>query len=122
MGVITNAKNLVNYVMQVTQKSPKFYRFSLVAELHEHAIFVLKNVIRANETFVAPGDESALARRQAFQQEAMVELKLLGSFAEIALDQKCVMPKHYETISSLAYECMNMLGAWGKSDRKRFSK
>lgn len=40
LAVITMAKELAKYVMTVTQKSPKHFRFSLVAKLDITRLFI----------------------------------------------------------------------------------
>ena len=39
--VLVSARELLRYVIEVTHKSPKEYRFSLVSNLHKNAIEVL---------------------------------------------------------------------------------
>lgn len=40
--VITKAKDLCSYVMTVTQKSPKQFRFSLVSRLQGYSLDIFK--------------------------------------------------------------------------------
>jgi hypothetical protein len=42
--VLVSARELLKYVIEVTHKSPKEYRFLLVSNLHKNFIEVLENI------------------------------------------------------------------------------
>ena len=119
LAVITKAKDLCSYVMTVTDKSPKRFRFTLVAKLQNYALDIIENLYRANEVFVKAGDREKSQQRIDFQHQALTELKLLGYMAQLSMEQGCIMPKQYEQITKKIHDCQNMLGAWLNSDRKR---
>lgn len=119
LAVITKAKELCSYVMTITDKSPKRFRFTLVAKLQTYALNIIENLYRANEVFVRKGEVEKAAQRLDFQHQAMSELKLLGYMAQLAMEQGCILPKQYEQITQRMFDCQNMLGAWMNSDRKR---
>ena len=48
LTVITKAKDLCSYVMNVTQKSPKQFRFTFVTRLQNLALSAIENLFRAN--------------------------------------------------------------------------
>ena len=48
LTVITKAKDLCSYVMTVTQKSPKHFRYTFVNKLQNLALSVIENLFRAN--------------------------------------------------------------------------
>ena len=120
LSVITKAKELCSYVMTVTDKSPKRFRFTLVSKLQQYALDAVEHLIRANEVFVAAGDAAAAKQRLACQRNAMTNMKLLGYMAELAMRQQCILPKQYEQITKGIYDAENMLGAWMNSDRRRY--
>ena len=66
LSVITKAKGLCSYIMTVTEKSPKRFRFTLVSRLQNYALDVIENLIMANETFVSVGDMRAAAMRMSY--------------------------------------------------------
>ena len=70
--------------------------------------------------FVSPGHRDQGEKRQDYQQKAQTGLRLLGYIAQLAMEQQCILPKQYEQITRLVYDCRNLLGAWMVSDRKRF--
>ena len=120
LSVITKAKELCSYVMTVTDKSPKRFRFTLVSRMQNYALDVIENLYIANEIFIQAGRRDQAERRLMFQQKAQTTLRLLGYIAQLAMEQQCILPKQYEQITRQVYDCRNLLGAWMKSDRKRF--
>ena len=120
LAVLVQAKALCAHVMQVTQKSPKAYRFTFVSRLQNLALDVVENLFRANEVFVCPGEE-ALATRLGLQHEASTSLKMLVYVTEMAMTQGCVLMKQYEQVSRQAFDGGNLIGGWMNSDRKWFA-
>ena len=120
LSVITKAKELCSYIMTVTEKSPKRFRFTLVSRLQNYALDVIENLIMANETFVSVGDTHSAIERMSYQRKAMSRLKLLSYMSELAMKQGCILPKQYELITKQIYDSENMLGAWMNSDKKRY--
>lgn len=43
-----------------------------------------------------------------------------GTVIKERLEQQCILPKQYEQITKALYDCQNLLGAWVKSDNKRY--
>ncbi len=121
LTVITKAKDLCSYIMTVTQKSPKQFRFTFVSRLQNLALSVIENLFRANDVFVSRGDVDSQKERIGCQRNAMTDLKLLGYISLLAMEQSCILPKQYEQISRQITDCQNLLGAWMNSDRRRLS-
>lgn len=121
LTVIVKAKDLASYVLTVTEKSPKRFRFTLVAKLQGYALNVIENLYRANEVYVAKGDAGAAAQRLEYQHQALTEMKLLGYMAQLSMQQGCILSKQYEQITRKVYDCRNLCGAWVTADRKRLS-
>ena len=119
LTVITKAKDLCAYIMTVTEKSPKRFRFTFVTRMQNLALDVIEYLYRANDLRVGKGRAGESEQRLEFQRKAMTNLRLLGYFAMLATEQKCILPKQFERISFLSTECMNLLGAWMNSDKKR---
>ena len=121
LTVITKAKDLCSYVMTVTQKSPKHFRYTFVSKLQNLSLSVIENLFRANDVFVTKQDLSSQKERLAYQRAAMTDLKLLGYMALLSMEQSCILPKQYEQIARQVTDCQNLLGAWMNSDRKRLA-
>ena len=117
--MITKAKDLCSYVMTVTQRSPKQYRYTFVSRLQNLSLSVIENLYRANDTYVKKGDAAAAEKRLELQRAAMTDLKVLGYFSMLSMEQGCILPKQFEQISLQVTDCQNLLGAWMNSDRKR---
>lgn len=77
LQVITFAKNLCSYVMTITQKSPKQFRFSLVGRMQGYVMDIVEELYFANEVFIRPGANGAWKTRVEHQRKAMSRLKLL---------------------------------------------
>jgi hypothetical protein len=113
------AKDLCAYIVTVTQKSPKQFRFTFVSRLQNLAMEVIENIYRANEVFIGAGSRNNSEKRLEFQHKALVSTKILAYFAEMAMTQNCVLPKQYEQIAKQTSDCQHLLAAWINSDRKR---
>lgn len=118
--VVTKAKDLCSYVMKITERSPKRFRFTFVSRLQNLSLDTIENIFRANDLYVSRENESALALRLEFQQRAVTSVRLLSYFALLATESGCLLTKQYEQIAKLASDCQNLLGAWMHSDKKRF--
>ena len=119
LGVLTKSKELCSYVMTITHKSPKEYRFSYVSRLQNLALDIVENIIRANEVFLEKENVHSYNLRLGYQRETMTSLKLLAYFAMLSMEQRCILLKQYEQISLKISDCQNMLGAWMMSDKNR---
>jgi hypothetical protein len=122
LQVITKAKELCEYIMTITQKSPKHFRFTFVTRLQNLSLDIIENLYRANEVLV--GGRHGIAHwpeRVEFQRRALTDTRLLAYFAELAMRQQCILPKQYERIANLTTDCRYMTAAWINSDKKRFS-
>ena len=118
--VITKAKNLCSYIMTVTEKSPKKFRFSFVSRLQNLSLEIIEDLFRANDIFIAKNEPVSLSRRLEFQQKALTEIKLLSYFAMLASETGCILPKQYEQIAKQTAECQKLVAGWINSDKKRF--
>ena len=119
--VITKSKDLCSYVLVVTQKSPKHFRYTFVNRLQNLAIDVIESLIRANDVFITKTDILSQRERANYRRRAMTDLKLLGYIALLSMEQQCILPKQYEQIARQVSDCCNLLGAWMNSDKKRLS-
>lgn len=120
LTVILKAKELAGYVLTITDKSPKRFRFTLSSRLQNYALDIVESMYLANETFVRT-DGPAAERRLALQHKALTQIKLLDYTAHLAMEEKCILFRQYEQISRQVSDCQNLLGAWINSDRRRYS-
>lgn len=67
LTVITCAKELCSYIMTVSQKSPKQFRFTFVSHLQNLSLDVIEKLYRANDTYITKTDQAAKAKRLDFQ-------------------------------------------------------
>lgn len=121
LTVVTKAKDLCRYVMTVTQKSPKQYRFTFTTRLQNLSMDIIEEIYLANDTFVSgPEARERAKKRLDLQHNAMTKLRLLCYIAQLGLEQKAILPKQYEQIAMQSTEVLNLLGGWVKSDRRRY--
>lgn len=115
--VIVKAKELASYVMTITEKSPKRFRFTLVSRMQNYSLDIIEELYLANEIFLK--DVETAEARVRHQRKAQTSCRLLSYVAQLSMEQKCILPKQYEQISKRIYDVQNMLGAWMISDRRR---
>ena len=118
LSMITRAKDLCTYIMTVTQKSPKQFRYTFVSRLQNLSLSVIENLYRANDIY--PQNARMASQRLEFQQRALTDIKILAYFSMMAMEQGCILAKQFEQISRLAADCQFMTAAWMSSDQKRF--
>ena len=121
LAVITKAKDLCDYVLTVTDRSPKKVRFTLVIRLQNYSLDALENILSANDVPIKEGGLSEAKERQSFQRRAMTSLKTLGFMSELAMKKQCILPKHYEQITIRVSETQKLLAGWINSDKKRYA-
>jgi len=114
--VITKSKDLCSYILTVTEKSPKRFRWTLTTKIQNLAIDVIEKLYRANEAF------NEFEKRLSLQHEALTAIKLLGYIALLSREQSAILPKQYEQITRMVSDIQNLIGAWIKSERARFEK
>lgn len=124
LSVITKVKDLSSYILTITDESPKKFRFTLVTRLQNYSLTIVECLLIANEVRVVGTDGrirmSRLEERRDYQQKAFTNIKMLSYMAQVSMEQTCILPKQYEQITRKLYDCQNLLGAWVKSDNKRY--
>ena len=120
--VVTKSKELSSYIITVTQKSPKQFRFTFVTRLQNLALDAIEKIYFANEVYIGKGHtHSNVEKRLALQHQALTTMKLIAYISELAVQHNCLLFKQYEQIAKLTTDCQRLLGAWIKSDKKRLS-
>lgn len=120
LTVLTRAKELCQYILTITDKSPKKYRFTLVSRLQNYSLSVIEHLYKANHVFITLQEETVkVEKRLELQYEAMTELRLLAYLSMIAREAQCILPKQQSQISMKVMETQKLLYAWIKSDEKR---
>ena len=64
LTVIMKAKDLCSYIMTVTQKSPKHFRFTFVTRLQNLSLDIIEHIYRANSVFIRNSDVVATVAGQ----------------------------------------------------------
>lgn len=116
--VITTAKKLCAYVITVTEKSPKKYRGVFVNRMQNYCLDTIEFLLKAN--FIKMDSQSNQIKREHYQTEAIIQLKLLGYISMVAEFSGCILSKQYKQISMQLAETINLIIAWRKSDVQRW--
>lgn len=120
LNILIKCRKLLEYIFIITEKSPKKFRFTLISRLQNGALSIMEHLIRANEVYVKDKtQENSYRKRLGYQEEAMIDIKVLGYMAMIAREQECILPRQQEQIAAQLSECRKMLWAWMLSDKKR---
>lgn len=118
--VINAAKKLCAYVILVTERFPKKFRNVFVSRMQNYCLDTLEFLLEAN--FVRMDSEQNKKKRQEFQKEAIIKLKLLGYMAMVAELSGCILKKQYKQISLQVAEVINLVISWKKSDDERWKR
>lgn len=118
--VITLAKKLCAYVITVTEKSPKKFRGVFVNRMQNYCLDTIEYLLEAN--FMRMDSATNKAKREHYQKQAIVKLKLLGYVAMMAENSGCILAKQYKNISVQLAETISLVVSWGKSDDERWRK
>lgn len=110
--VMTKAKDLAKYIITITEKSPKKFRYTLVARLQNHILDIIENLHLANSY------ERGSKERLELQENAKRKLVLLDYIAQLAMEQECILFKQYEQISKQQAETLMYLNKWATSDKR----
>lgn len=117
--VITKCKDLSLYVFTVTAKSPKHFRYTLIAKMHSLCLDLIDNLYSANSVLIKKGEEEKHKKRLDYQIKALNIIRMLEYTAEIAFKQQCIIKKQYMNIGKLGAECTILLNNWIASDKRR---
>ena len=102
LAVITKSKKLCLYVLSVTDKSHKKFRFSLISRLQGYSLDIVEYLYRANDIVIGKNNtQSEQNERLTYQKKAMSTIRLLEYISEIAMLSNCILPKQFEQISAM---------------------
>lgn len=111
--VITYAKKLCAYIITITEKSPAKYRGVFVNRMQNLSLEILELLLQAN--FVRIDSLDNKKKREEYQKDAIIKLKMLGYIAMVAGNSKCILPKQFKQISIQIGESINLIVAWKKA-------
>lgn len=118
--VITIMKKLGAYVVSVTEKSPAKFRGVFVNRMQNFCLDTLEYLLQAN--FIRLDSEVNKNKREEYQKEAIIKLKMLGYIAMISENAGCILFRQYKQISIQIGETIKLITAWKKSDDDRWRK
>lgn len=117
--VITVVKKLGAYIIAVTEKSPAKYRGVFVNRMQNLSLEILELLLQAN--FVRIDCLDNKKKREEYQKDAIVKLKMLGYISMVAENSNCILSRQFKQISIQIGESINLIAAWKKSDDSRWN-
>lgn len=116
--VVTKIKKLGAYIIAITEKSPAKFRGVFVNRLQNYCLDALQDIFNAN--FIRQDTPENKKRRENYQAEAIIKLKMLAYIALIAENSGCILKRQYKQISIQVAEAINLAAAWKKSDDEKW--
>ena len=117
--VITVVKKLGAYIIAVTEKSPAKYRGVFVNRMQNLSLEILELLLQGN--FVRIDCLENKKKREKFQKDAIIKLKMLGYISMLAENCNCILSRQFKQISIQIGEAINLIAAWKKNDDTRWS-
>ena len=117
--VITVVKKLGAYIIAVTEKSSAKYRGVFVNRMQNLALEVLELLLQAN--FIRIDSKNNKRKREEYQKDVIVKLKMLGYISMVAENSNCILKKQFKQISIQIGEAINLIASWKKSDDSRWN-
>ena len=117
--VITVVKKLGAYIIAVTEKSSAKYRGVFVNRMQNLALEVIELLLQAN--FIRIDSKNNKRKREEYQKDAIVKLKMLGYISMVAENSNCILKKQFKQISIQIGEAINLIASWKKSDDSRWN-
>ncbi|MBE6843670.1 MAG: four helix bundle protein [Ruminococcus sp.] len=93
LGVIVKAKDLCSYIMIITQKSPKHFRYTFVSRMQNLSLDIIEKIYRANDVFFNKNMPEEYKKRLEYQHEALTSIRVLAYFSQLAMEQGCILGK-----------------------------
>ena len=88
--------------------------------MQNYCLDTLELLLQAN--FVRIDSLESKQKREEYQKEAIIKLKMLGYISMVAESFNCILMRQYKQISSQIAEAINLITAWKKSDDERWRK
>lgn len=116
--VITQAKKLGAYIMAITIKSPQKFRATYISRMQNLCLESIECMYQANS--IIQNSVEAKNRREAFQTNAIIKLKMLGYISLLAQNASCILLRQYKQIAIMLGDAINLCTAWRKSDNGKW--
>ena len=91
LTIVTKAKELCSYIVTITQKSPKQFRFTFVSRLQNLSLDAIEKIYFANEVFISKTNDISAEKRLSLQHHALTLFKLIAYISELAMKEKCIL-------------------------------
>lgn len=115
LKVITESKRLTEYIMTISEKSPKKYRYTYVNRIHNLLFNIIELLYKANNEVLGSSN------RSMYQNDVYVKFQFLDYLCDLGCKEKCILFKQYENITEMINTCMKLLSNWITSDKRRIN-
>ncbi len=120
LTVISKTKDLLTYILKISENAPKKFRFTLTSRLINSVSDALQEIIMANEAPLVINTTDAAERKQ-LQHKALAHFKVTDAFAMAARQTGCITADQYRVLSNMLFDCIRLTAAWIKSDARRLN-
>ena len=123
-NILNKAEKIADYVLIITEKSPKKLRCDIVPELRKITFRILEDIVRANFYSITENDVSndVIAERKRYQEDCLSSIRVLETFAEITNKRNYISNAQLEYLTTLTFELFNMVTNWQISDMLRLNR
>lgn len=123
--VMKRAKELCNYVLIVTEKSPKKYRFTLVSRMQNISLEIIEDIFLANDIYFGDSMTKEVwnlhtQERNKILQKIVTDTRILSYLADISREHQCILPKQQGEIARLTTEVLMLTIKWKKETLSRW--
>lgn len=120
LQVITKAKELTKYVLIVTDKSNRRYKYTLVEKVVNISIDMISDMYKSNGAYLGKRvRKSSLDKRMSYQLQAIGKINLIEYLMEELEERGCILEKEKKHIDKLIYELEVYLSGWIKDTERR---
>ena len=114
-NIINKAEKVVDYILTITNKSPKKLRCDIIPELRKAGCRILEDIIRANCTDLSGNPKIRLD----YQQDCIASIRFLEALGEICEKKSYITSAQLMILSKQTQELFDMIKRWIESDSKR---
>jgi hypothetical protein len=114
--VIVKARELFEYVVEITEKAAKRFRVAFSGRMQNYCLNIMEDLVTANYTHL---EGAGIKKRKDLQHEAFVQIKVLSYLSYTAQSVGVITFNQYEKLSRIMSETNKLLIGWGKADNAR---
>lgn len=111
-NILTLSEDVVQYVFDITNSSPKKLRLDVIPKLREYSMKTMEHIIRANSL------DRSDHMRTYHQDEALINLNLLESMANICKRNNYITFHQLDVLCDKTFKLNESISHWQLSDQE----